>query len=76
MGVAAGSVSVLEVSRRMRGTAALCISTVSVGAATDRFGIRRVAVPLLLLLIAATYGLYIGSERLSSALLPLCGRTG
>jgi MFS family permease len=55
----------------LAGTAALCLSTVSVGAATDRFGIRRVSVPLLLLLIAATYGLYIGAERLPSTLLPL-----
>jgi MFS family permease len=55
----------------LAGTAALCLSTVFFGAATDRFGIRRVSVPLLLLLIAATYGLYIGAERLPSALLPL-----
>jgi MFS family permease len=53
------------------GTAALCLSTVAVGAATDRFGIRRVSVPLLLLLVAATYALYIGTELLPSALLPL-----
>jgi len=53
------------------GTAALCLSTVAVGAATDRFGMRRVSIPLLLLLIAATYGLYIGAERLPSALPPL-----
>jgi hypothetical protein len=41
------------------------------GAATDRFGIRRVSIPLPLVLITATYGLYIGAERLPSALLPL-----
>ncbi|MCU1261337.1 MAG: ral substrate transporter [Bryobacterales bacterium] len=55
----------------LAGTAALCLSTVAIGVATDRFGIRRVAIPVLLLLIAATYGLYIGAERLPSALLPL-----
>lgn len=55
----------------LAGTAALCLSTAAVGAATDRFGIRSVSIPLLLLLIAATYGLYIGAERLPSALLPL-----
>lgn len=55
----------------LAGTAALCLSTVSFGVATDRFGIRRVSVPLLLLLIAGMYGLYIGAERLPSALLPL-----
>jgi MFS family permease len=52
----------------LAGTAALCLSTVAMGAATDRFGIRRVSVPLLLLLIAATYGLYIGAERFPSDL--------
>ena len=55
----------------LAGTAALCLSTVSIGAATDRFGIRRVSIPVLLLLITATYALYIGAERLPSALLPL-----
>jgi MFS family permease len=40
------------------GTAALCVSTVIVGAATDRFGIIRVAVPMLLLLMASTYVLF------------------
>jgi MFS family permease len=52
-------------------TAALSLSVVAVGVATDRFGIRRVAVPLLLLLIAATYALYVGAGRMPSALLPL-----
>jgi MFS family permease len=58
------------------GTAALCLSTVATGTATDRFGIRRVSIPLLLLLIAATYGLYIAAERLPSALLPLYALAG
>ncbi len=52
-------------------TAALCISTVAVGAATDRFGIRRVALPVSLVLIAATYGLYLSAERMPSVLLPV-----
>jgi MFS family permease len=52
-------------------TAALCASAVVIGAATDRFGIRRVAIPLLLLLIASTYGLYRGAEIMPFALLPL-----
>jgi MFS family permease len=55
----------------LAGTAALCLSTVSVGAATDRFGIRRVSIPVLLLLITGTYSLFIGAERLPSALLLL-----
>jgi MFS family permease len=52
-------------------TAALCVSTVFIGAATDRFGIRRVAVPILLLLIASTYGLYYGTAIMPSVFLPL-----
>jgi len=57
-------------------TAALCISTVVVGAATDRFGVRRVAVPILLLLIASAYGLYRGAEAMPVALLPLYALAG
>ncbi len=53
------------------GTAGLCVSALAVGVATDRFGIRRVAVPMMLLLIVATYGLYYGALRMPSALLPL-----
>jgi MFS family permease len=52
-------------------TAGLSISVVAVGIATDRFGIRRVAIPILLLFIAATYALYFGAGRTPSALLPL-----
>ncbi|HEY1945442.1 MAG TPA: MFS transporter [Bryobacteraceae bacterium] len=52
-------------------TAALSLSVVAVGVATDRFGIRRVAVPVLLLLIATTYALYVCAGRMPSALLPL-----
>lgn len=55
----------------LAGTAALCLSVVAIGAATDRFGIRRVSIPILLLLIAATYGLYFGAAYSPSALLPL-----
>lgn len=54
----------------LAGTAALCLSTVIIGAAADKFGIRRVSVPALLLLIAATYGLYFGAAQTPSALLP------
>jgi MFS family permease len=52
-------------------TAALSLSVVAVGIATDRFGIRRVAIPMLLLLIVATYALYVGAAKMPSALLPL-----
>jgi MFS family permease len=57
-------------------TATLCVSTILIGAATDRFGIRRVAVPTLLLLIASTYGLYRGAETMPFALLPLYALAG
>jgi MFS family permease len=66
-GLAAGAVQ----AANLAATAALCISTVAVGAATDRFGIRRVAVPVSLVLIAATYGLYLSAERMPSLLLPV-----
>jgi len=57
-------------------TATLCVSTVVIGAATDRFGIRRVAIPMLLLLIVSTYGLYLGAETMPFALLPLYALAG
>ena len=58
----------------LAGTLALCISNVVVGTAIDRFGIRLVAIPSLLLLIASTYGLYLGAP--SSALIPLYALAG
>jgi MFS family permease len=58
------------------GTAALCLSTIAIGAATDQFGIRCTSVPILLLMIAATYGLYFGAEHAPSALLPLYALAG
>jgi MFS family permease len=57
-------------------TAALCISTAVIGAATDRFGVRRVAVPTLLFLIALAYGLYRGAETMPAMLLPLYALAG
>jgi MFS family permease len=57
-------------------SATLCISTLLIGAATDRFGVRRVAVPMLLLLIASTYGLYLGAKVMPGALLPLYALAG
>lgn len=57
-------------------TAALCVSTVLIGAATDRFGIRHVATPILLLLIASTYGLYLGAGSMHFALLLLYALAG
>jgi MFS family permease len=63
------------------GTAALCASTVVVGAATDRFGILRTAVPMLLLLISSTYVLFEiaasgPTAGASSLLVPIYAVTG
>jgi len=55
----------------LAGTASLATSTVLVGAATDRFGLRHVAVPILLLLIVGSYGLYAGVGYAPSLLVPL-----
>ena len=52
-------------------TAALCVSTVLTGAATDRFGIRRVTVFVLLLLVVSTCALYMTAGQMPSLLLPL-----
>ena len=57
-------------------TAALCISVVVVGAATDRFGINRVAIPISLLLIVSTYLLYRGPGSMPAALLPIYALAG
>jgi MFS family permease len=58
-------------SANLAATAALCISVVLIGAATDRYGIRRVSVPALLFLMASSYGLYRGAATNPSALLLL-----
>jgi hypothetical protein len=55
----------------LAGTAALSLAVVAMGSATDTFRLRRVWIPVLLLLILTTYGLYVGAERMPSALLPL-----
>jgi hypothetical protein len=44
---------------------------VAIGAATDKFGLRRVAIPVLFLLTLTTYGPYLGAEQMPSVLLPL-----
>jgi MFS family permease len=55
----------------LAGIAALCISTVVIGIMADRFCVRKVAVPMALLLTASTYALYLCAGRAPSALLPL-----
>jgi MFS family permease len=52
----------------LAGTAALSLAVIAIGAATDKFGLGRVATPVLLLLIVATYGLYLGAELMPVAL--------
>jgi MFS family permease len=60
----------------LAGTAALCISVVAIGVATDRFGIRRVAIPSLLLCVAATYGLYWSAASAPSTLVSFYALAG
>jgi MFS family permease len=50
------------------GILTLCFSTVVIGSAADRFGVRRLVVPVLLFLVAATYALYMGAGRSGSLL--------
>ena len=47
------------------------IFIVLIAAATDRFGIRRVAVPALVLMVGSTYLLYLGASQQPALLVPL-----
>jgi MFS family permease len=47
------------------------IFIVFIAAATDRFGIRRVAVPALVLMVGSTYLLYLGPRQQPALLVPL-----
>jgi MFS family permease len=60
----------------LAGTVALCISTTVVGLLADRFGLRRIAVPLGLFLIATTYALYAGAAWWPGTLIPLYALAG
>ncbi|MFL6414836.1 MAG: MFS transporter [Bryobacteraceae bacterium] len=53
------------------GAGAQCLAAVAIGASVDRFGIRPVAFPMLLLLLVSTYGLYLGAQRAPGLLVPL-----
>jgi MFS family permease len=55
----------------LAGSAGLCIGTVLIGAAADRFGMRRVTIPAFLLLIVSAYALYLGAEHVPSLVAPL-----
>lgn len=52
-------------------TAILCFSTVAIGAATDRFGLRKVSTVAVPLLLASTYALYSASTHTLVTVLPL-----
>jgi MFS family permease len=54
----------------LAGTAALGPCIILIGIATDRFGLPRVAVPALLLLIGGSYALYFGTQWRPGLLLP------
>jgi hypothetical protein len=62
----------ISLQANLAGCAALCLSVLAVGAATDRFGIRRVSIVMSTRLIIGVYGLYIGAERMLSALMGFC----
>jgi MFS family permease len=53
----------LTQAANLAGAAGLCIGNITVGAATDRFGIKRVAGAIFLLLITATYCLYLSAAH-------------
>jgi MFS family permease len=67
LGISPASVQIANLAA----IAAVCVSVVVVGAATDRYGVHPVAVPLLLFLMASSYALYRGAALNPSALLPL-----
>jgi MFS family permease len=60
----------------LAGTAALAISTVLIGALTDKCGLRRVILPALTLLIIGSCLLYFGAAHMPSALAPLYALAG
>jgi MFS family permease len=55
----------------LAGCAALCLSVLAVGAATDRFGTRPVSIVMSAILILGVYALYVGAERTPSAVVGL-----
>jgi MFS family permease len=58
------------------GSAALCLSAVAVGAATDRFGPRRVGLVVVPLLVVATYALYGSAANATTYLVPAYALAG
>lgn len=57
-------------------TIALTAAMVTAGAATDRFGLRRVGIPVLLLMVVGMYAVYLSASHMPSALLPAYLLTG
>jgi MFS family permease len=54
----------------LAGIAALTISTIAVGHATDRWGVRKLILPVVLVLVAGTYTLYYVAGHDKSLLIP------
>ena len=54
----------------LAGSVALCFSTLAVGAASDRFGLRRTTLAVLPLLVCGTCALYFGAAYDPRAVLP------
>jgi MFS family permease len=55
----------------LAGAAGLCVGNIAVGAAFDRFGARRVAVPIFMLLIGSTFALYVCAAHRPELVLPV-----
>jgi MFS family permease len=72
------AVSISQVqSANLLATTTLCLSAVLVGAAVDRFGVTKVSVPMMLLMILSTCALYLGAKAgMQSAITPLYAIAG
>lgn len=66
-----GIPSQLTQAANLAGAAGLCVGNVLTGMAADRFGTRRVAAIMFVVLIAASYGLYVGAAYRPHLLVPL-----
>ena len=61
----------LAQAANLAGAAGLCIGNIATGAASDRFGIRRVAIAVFGLLTTATYTLYLSAAFRPALVVPL-----
>lgn len=57
-------------------TVALTLATITAGFAIDRFGLHRVGIPFLLLMVVGMYAVYLSASYMPSVLLPAYVLTG